>query len=346
MRGAVSAMMRPMQILPWIRRLLLISLLVAWPALADTMRSGSFAVEFHPDDRLVANLCLDYLEEAQQEFAARLPLGEGMVRVIVAHTVEEFAQHAGSFGELAVSGVARPAEGLIILKAAKLRMPGDDFRGTVRHELVHILLHRNTNTQNLPRWLNEGLCMSLANEYYWRSVFQIATMFVQNRIIDYRFLDMTFRAPGDEMDFGDAYAQGLSMTRFLRDHLGEDKFWRVIYAMREGSFNDALQREAGWSLAGFWDAYTGSLWRVALIGSIASGSLFLPIAGLVIVAWLKQQWRNGKILRSWAREEAAAPPEPPAYTSWDDAAEDPDAWKAGTEYEDPDEPEERPPWQR
>ncbi|NJL73513.1 MAG: hypothetical protein HC888_19305, partial [Candidatus Competibacteraceae bacterium] len=45
---------------------------------------------------------------------------------------------------------------------------------------------------------------------------------------------------------------------------------------------------------------------MALIGSIASGSLFLPIAGLVILAWLKQQWRNGKILRRWAREEAAA----------------------------------------
>lgn len=335
-----------MQLLPLMRRVLLAGLLLAAPAFADTMRSGSFAVDFHPEDRLVAGLCLDYLEDARLEFAGRLPLGDGDVRVFLAHTKEEFTQQAGNFGELAVAGVAKPAEGLIILKAAGLRTPGDDFRGTVRHELVHILLHRNTNTNNLPRWLNEGLCMSLANEYYWSSIFQIATMFVQNRIIEYRFLDMTFRTPGDETEFGDAYAQGLSMTRYLRDRLGEDKFWRVVYAMRTLSFNDALQQEAGWTLAGFWNDYSRSLWRVAIIGSVASGSLFLPIAALVIIAWLRQQWRNGKILRRWAREEAAVAKEPTVYTSWDEVVNDPDAWKAGTEYEDPDEPGDEAPWRR
>ena len=40
-------------------------------------------------------------------------------------------------------------------------------------------------------------------------------------LVEYRHLDFAFLAPGDEMEFGDAYAQALSMTRYLRNRIGE-----------------------------------------------------------------------------------------------------------------------------
>jgi len=38
------------------------------------------------------------------------------------------------------------------------------FAGTLRHELLHVLLARNVNLDHLPRWLNEGIAMRYARE--------------------------------------------------------------------------------------------------------------------------------------------------------------------------------------
>jgi hypothetical protein len=222
-----------------------------------------------------------------------------------------------------VSGLARPHQGLIIVKAPRLRGVREDFRGTLRHELVHILLARNVNTAFLPKWLNEGLCMMLANEHYWNSLFTIARMYVQRRIIPYRDLDLSFAMPGDEREFGDAYAQALSMTRFLRDRLGEERFWQVVLATRELTFMEAMKTHAGMNVAAFWDAYRASLWKIAVIGTVGSGSLFFIPAFLLILAVIRKKFTNRKILRRWEQEER----EGDVILSWDDVSEGLHDWE-------------------
>jgi hypothetical protein len=318
---------------------LLCALLLAAATMAaapEELVRGPFHIIHQANDAVAAHQTLEVLEHAAHEFGPRLPVGDAPVRVIIAHTLEEFLRHARSFSQVTVSGIAKSPEGLIVVKAPRLRRLGDDYAGTLRHELVHVLLHRNTNADALPRWLNEGLAMSLANEYYWASALQIAKMFLDNRLLEYRLLDHAFLAPGNEMEFGDAYAQALSMTRYLRDKLGEDRFWAVVLGVRELSFPDALRQHGGITPQEFWQGYRRSLWLVALLGTMATGSFFTPAAFLLIAAYFRKRGSNRRTLRRWAREETEEDPRDRVF-SWDDVVDGPHEWE-----EEPDEEDE--PW--
>lgn len=295
------------------------------------LTQGIFRVEHDPADTGAARDVLRYAEAALREFAPHLKAGNDPIHFVIAHEYGDFAAFSKVFGKGRVSGMARSEQGLIILKSPRLRYAGEDFRGTVRHELVHVLLARTVNTDNLPHWLNEGIAMSLANEHHWDSIFHIARMFVTGRVIEYKDLDMRLRAPGDEMEFNDAYAQSLSMTRFLRKRLGEDLFWQVVMATRDTPFGEALRERTALTVLDFWNAYHRSLWLVALIGMLGSGSVFALPACLVIIAYFRKRFTNRRILRQWEQEEA----DEPLILSWDDVSEGPYEWEHGGDEDEP-----------
>ncbi|MCF6285618.1 MAG: hypothetical protein L3K26_10560, partial [Candidatus Hydrogenedentes bacterium] len=51
---------------------------------AEVLERGAFIIDFHPDDRSAAEDTLTYLEEAQADFADKLPLGVEPIRVRIA----------------------------------------------------------------------------------------------------------------------------------------------------------------------------------------------------------------------------------------------------------------------
>lgn len=278
---------------------------MCWPIAAHgegaaVLQRGPFAIHYQAADAQVAVLSADTLEEATREYAPRLPLGPAPVEVIIAGTYGEFIRLAGSFRQLRVSGIARPAIGQIVVQSPRIRMAGEDYRGTLRHELLHILLHRNTGPEHLPRWLDEGICMSYANEYYWQGGIQVSQMFLGGRIMDLANMNRAFTLPGDEQEFGDAYAQALSVVRFMRNRLGEETFWSVIRGSREDYFEVALLRHAHVDLPTLWAEYERSLWVVALIGALTSGSVFGPGGIILAMGW----WRTRKIRRTRLQEMA------------------------------------------
>ena len=288
------------------RRLLAVCICVALSvgmACADTLQDGAFAIDFDESDRAVAEQTLGWLLEAEQEFSPTLPLGPERVRVRIASNMNEFLGLSGTYAHVGVSGVTRASESHIALKSPRLRGVEDDYRGTVRHELVHVLLHRNTNTQNLPRWLNEGICMMLANEMRWESSLQVARMYLSGQLMEPAQLERAFTMPGNDHQFGNAYAQALSMTRHLRDELGEETFWTVIGAMKSESFGGALVSETQLTGQTFWAGYESSLWGLTLISLLRTGSFWGAISGLCVLAFLVRQWRNRAILRRWESEE-------------------------------------------
>lgn len=299
----------------------------------QTLSGGLFTIEYSPGQDKAAELTLRILEDAVREFDPMLPAGKAPIRVVVTDVSEEFKGYAAHFAGLDVVGLAQPTNNLIIVKAPRLRTPDSDYPGTLRHELVHLLLYRNVDYANLPEWLNEGLAMSLSNEFYWQSMFKIARMFIQNRIIPYRLLDYSFYSPSDQMQFNDAYAQALSMTRHLRDTLGEEMFWRVIRALAEQPFHKALENIAGMSVPDFWNGYERALWKYAIIATMASGFFFQPAAILLIIAYIRRRRIARDIYRRWEEEEAAEAAGGGDVHQWEEFVEDPDAWKQGV-YDD------------
>jgi len=284
---------------------ILLALVASGTACAATLRGGLFEIEYADGEESLARKSLAVLQEAQREFAHRLPAGGEPVRVVICSTMGTFRIHARRLGRLPVEGIAQSEKGLIVVKAPGLRREALDYSGTLRHELVHVLLARNTDRAVLPLWLNEGIAMTVGKDFRWESMFRVARMYLYGRIIPYRELNFAFVAPHTGLEFGDAYAQSLSMTRFLIDRVGEATFWEMVYALNTMSFAEALQTKAGLSPGAFYREWRKSLWKVALVSSLVSGfSVFQLMAVLVIVAYWRKRRRGQQILRRWEEEEA------------------------------------------
>ncbi|HPU97534.1 MAG TPA: hypothetical protein PLO53_06205, partial [Candidatus Hydrogenedentes bacterium] len=300
------------------------------PAVPRVYREGLFTV-FHAErDAELARRVAAWLTDTAEAMQPVLPTGTDPVNIVLAPDINVFMAFARSWRAGQVVGMAMPEKGWIVLMSPRDRSAGSDIRATAVHELVHVLLARNTREYYLPRWLNEGVCMLVAGEYAIASPITVGRMFLENRIIPYHDLDFAFLNPGEEMVFNDAYAQALSMTRFLKRKLGGDRFWLVVRKTEEMAFADALSRFGGLTVLEFWDAYRRSLWLVALIGVLASGSLFAPVALLSLVAWWRIRRRNRSILDRWEEEERNDLEDrkrglPPIMT-WEEAVNDPDSY--------------------
>ena len=299
-------------------------------AQADVLRVGGFEIQFDASEVALAQETGRILTEAASEYAAHLPLGDEVVTVTIAHTLKEFRAYAPGLAQLNIAGFANGSKSIIVVKSPQLGKYDSDYRGTLRHELVHILLHRNVDTERLPRWLNEGLSMSLANELRWRSALVVGQQFMQGRIIDYHKLDGQFLKPGSESQFGDAYAQALSLTRFYRNTLGEEVFWKVLGGMKSMSLSEALALHSPYTESDLWGKYESSLWQWMFISTLSSGTVFAPAALLLVIAFFRKRRKGKALMAKWEREERA----PASLAVWENFEEDGDAWKRGTEYED------------
>jgi hypothetical protein len=297
----------------------------------QVLEEDGIAILHRSEDAAAARDAMDTMHGLVGRLSGRVSLGSEPVRVILCGDMAIFRRHAGPYGLPNIGGLARPAEGLIILKTPGLLPPGTDYAGVARHELVHILLERNTDTDVLPGWFNEGLAMHLSGEYRWESLWRVGEMLFTGSVIPYRELNLVLASPGIEMEFGDAYAQSLSMTRYLFRLMGDDGVWNLLGDLDEMSFGDAMRKHLGMSPPAFYDAWKRSLWVIAIGTSLVSGfSLFQAMAFLSIWAWFRLRRRNERIMRKWDREERGVTALGPMWS--DDERE---AWE--DEYLDDDE---------
>ena len=276
--------------------------------LAATLERGQLRLQYSEGQEAIALETMNVLHTGLATYARRLPAGEEPIRVHICQTIAEFEGLSGGLPSKRVQGFARSREGLIVLKGPALLVPGSNYAGIVRHELLHVLLARNTDPDHLPRWLNEGVAMILSRENRWSTMFSMARIYTGGRVVEYGNLEHAFNAPGNEMVFGDVYVQSLSMTRYLRSQIGEETFWAMIYGLRDRSFDEALRSQTGLSAEVFYDTWRGSLWRTALVSSIVTGmTLFQFAAILLVVAYLRKRMRNRRTLQKWAAEEEGDP---------------------------------------
>jgi hypothetical protein len=284
-------------------------LLLAMPAgsggaWADRLAGDSVEVLYHPDDIRAAQASLQTARATVSGLRDRMPAGEKPVRIVLAHSYDEFRRYAGPYTQPGVGGIFIRDRDLIVLKAPRIQTAGADFSGILRHELIHLLVARNYNLANIPRWLNEGIAMLESDERRWDDHSVVAYTYLRGQLIPYDKLNLSVAAQGHEGDLGRAYAQSLSMTQYLMDRLGSERFWAMLRSLDERTFPEALRAELGESPLQFWHAWHDSLWKFALVFALVSGfSLFQLMALLVLVAYWRKRRRNRRLMRQWDEEE-------------------------------------------
>ncbi|NIA13776.1 MAG: hypothetical protein GWP08_06810 [Nitrospiraceae bacterium] len=286
------------------------------------LKDGSIEIRYAKRDEATAERARDILRGAMSDYTTRLPAGDAPIHLTIAPSLTAFRNQAGAYGRAQVGGIANPERGAIVVKSPRLLPPGQDYAGLLRHELLHVLIARNTDPANVPRWFNEGIALVVSREIRWSGPTRLARMYVRRRLIPYRELNMAFAPFGNETTFGDAYAQAASMTHHLIDTIGEESFWELVRAMQHTSFEQALRQHAQMTPAELYDTWRRSLWKVALIMSLVSGfSAFHLMVALLLVAFARKRRRAQRLLRQWDEEEDAR------LFSWDTLERDPEPWE-------------------
>ncbi len=277
--------------------------LVAFSSVGATLERGQLRLHYPEGQEGLALETMEVLQSGLLRYSSRLPAGVDPIQVHICQTREEFGELFGGLPARRVEGFARSREGIIVLKAPRLLGTGSNYAAIARHELLHVLLARNTDPDNLPRWLNEGIAMTLSRENRWGTMFSMARIYTGGRVIEYEELPNVFNAPGNETVFGDAYVQSLSMTRYLQAQVGEERFWAMVRGLQSGPFEEAVHAQTGATLEDFFGAWRASLWRTALISSIVTGlSVFQVAAILLVVGYFRRRARNRRIVRTWDEE--------------------------------------------
>jgi hypothetical protein len=309
-------------------------------------QQNNITIVFPPELESLARETIARTQHDIVALAPHLPNPPDKLRIILCSTTEQFAVHAGKYGKARVGGVAKSEEGLIVLKAPRLQRLRGEYWNVLTHELAHILIARNTDVFNVPRWLNEGVAMMLSGDWSsWTNTFSVGWMQMNGRILPLWYLDMAFEEPGHETVFSEAYSQGLDMTKFLRKHLGEEKFWALIRGMKSLPFEEAIVAHGGMSPGEFYEAWRGTLWKTALATSILSGFTGFQLATiLVLLAYWRLRRKNKRILRRWEMEESLIGPGPGHFrptpdTPWDEVVEEEDL-EEDEYYDDEEEDEE------
>lgn len=135
---------------------------------------------------------------------------------------------------------AIPEENIIILDTSKVYAKPFSLESTLKHELCHLLLHREI--ERLPRWIDEGICQwvsggiaELLAEDNKRTL-QKAT--VSGNLVGIKELGSF---PPDALIL--AYEESKSIVEYIEKEFGKQGILQVLKYLKEGySLDDSLQR--------------------------------------------------------------------------------------------------------
>jgi len=253
------------------------------------------------------------LEKAAHKLADRLPgwwsdieeaLGRDLDDTMTIHLVNHAGMVARATGmPVWVSGVAHSASGEIAIAMHNPDGSRSDLNTLLRHELVHVALHRATNGAQLPRWFHEGVAESLANEVSLMRAEALAGAVFGSGVPGLDRLEAEFHGDGRQASV--AYAAARDFATWLRYHDPDEAHFRQLisqlYNGREfvQSFEDAygvtlVELDQGWR--------SGLMGRFIWLPLLGSGSLpFLLVGPVVVFAWIR---RRRRLAADWARLEA------------------------------------------
>ncbi|HOK09015.1 MAG TPA: peptidase MA family metallohydrolase [Candidatus Hydrogenedens sp.] len=291
-------------------------------------------VFYSPEDRAQAEYAGKVIEQAWGEYSRRLQIENNeAVQIWIIRESQDFKVKSGGRSPFLFGGVAHSGKGVIIVKSPRLRNWGEDFAGTLRHELMHVFISRAGLESQLPLWFNEGLSMYVANEYYWSTGLRMSQIVLTNRLIEYRFLDRELMLANSPDKTNSAYIQSLSMVQYLVKTLGDETFWKMVNTCKGERFVKALNDIGGITLDEFWYGYRKSLWIVTIMGAIATGSIFTPIAILAVFVFLWVWQRNRKQLQVWEEEEIEEEQLGIRSVPWEHLTQEPYDWEMDNDDE-------------
>jgi hypothetical protein len=134
-----------------------------------------------------------------------------------------------------ITALAIPERHLIIIDSSRVYTKPFTLRTTIKHELCHLLLHWHIKKENLPRWLDEGVCQwvsdGLAEIMMDNKVDVLTRAVMSNRLINIRDLK---RFPNDDKALLLSYEQSKSLVEYIVEEFGKSGLLKLLESLKEG----------------------------------------------------------------------------------------------------------------
>lgn len=260
------------------------------------MAAGDAVVHWTADESLqIGQTALDVVAEARPRLEAIIPTAGAMpLRIYIYPGMADLRAALRLTGRDWVAAEAQPELGVILVTAVNPRTAAYDLGQSIPHEMTHLMLYDATGVgyEDVPRWFEEGLATFFEASPDPNFPLVVQDAIARQDTIPFAELCETFPAGEDRARL--AYAQSLSLIRYIRADYGNSALTDLVSAFGDGADCYAaprrvldvtldqlnaewLEREQPLSPAArFWQR--NGVWFLLLGGGFAlMGLLLLPL---------------------------------------------------------------------
>ena len=168
--------------------------------------------------------------ELERSFQWRLDFRPTLVLL---NDQKRFRQMAGH--ELVVA-YALPKKKVVVIDHSKMNTSPFTLQTTFKHELCHLLLHHYIKDDNLPRWLDEGICQ-WASDGLADIIMDAKRDFLPAAILsdtDFDLEKLQHQFPRDKNGLILAYEQSKSVLEYLNREYGSQAILDFLKLLQQG----------------------------------------------------------------------------------------------------------------
>jgi hypothetical protein len=236
------------------------------------------------------------------------------VRIVLAPTPAAFVDATGGGLPAWAIGVAIAGEARIVVLGERVAPAGTRTGPVAVHEVAHLFVDA-LGGPDVPRWLDEGIAVSLSGEDRGASFWDLARALVADGSLSLD--EIAHRFPSREATARLAYYESLTAVQFIARTWGAASIPDLLRATRVYGFGEALRDLYGMSPDDFEEAWDRDLRRrTRWVVWTADGLPFAAAVTLLFAAAVvRSRVRARRQLARWAADEARAAeaaPEDPA----------------------------------
>ncbi len=205
---------------------------------------------------------------------------------------------------------AVPRKNLIVIDYTRMNTRPFTLKITLKHELCHLLLHRNISKNQLPKWLDEGVCQWVSDgigEIFVKQGWSgLDSAVMAGRIIPLKKLTDYFPRDGASLIL--AYEQSKSLISYVDRQYGYHAIMEILDSLKNGEGVEAALLDSlnlsHQQLEKEWRDHLENTprWLVFLASHIYAIIFFLA-AILSFFGFIRYLRRRKKIYEEWEEED-------------------------------------------
>jgi hypothetical protein len=139
-------------------------------------------------------------------------------------------------GDTLVVAYALPNKNVVVIDQSRMNASPFMLRNTFKHELCHLLLHRYIRDDNLPRWLDEGICQ-WASDGFADIIMDAKRNLLPAAILSDTYFDLEklqHQFPRGKNSLTLAYQQSKSVVEYLSSRYGSQGILDFLKLLEQG----------------------------------------------------------------------------------------------------------------